>query len=125
MARKTVSRKTTATRRSDFQPRQLLMAGLGAVSLGRKQAIKSYSQATGEIGNLRDRTETVMKEAEAAARSLRKKVEGKVLQFRKTTEKQLAPVLARFGVNAGLKKPVSAPVKAKSASAPAKRRARR
>ena len=125
MARKTVSRKTTATRRSEFQPRQLLLAGLGAVSLGRKQAIKSYSQATGEIGNLRVRSETVMKEAEAAARSLRKQVEGKVLQFRKTTEKQLAPVLARFGVNAGVKAPVPAASKAKSASAPAKRRARR
>lgn len=123
MARKTVSRKTTAIRRSEFQPRQLLLAGLGAVSLGRKQAIKSYSQATGEIGNLRVRSESVVKEAEAAARSLRKQVEGKVLQFRKTTEKQLAPVLARFGVNAPAKAPTKAA--AKRASAPAKRRARR
>ena len=115
MARKTVSRKTTATRRSEFQPRQLLLAGLGAVSLGRKQAIKSYSQATGEIGNLRVRTESVVKEAETAARNLRKQVEGKVLKFRQTTEKQLAPVLARFGVKAP----------AKVVAKPAKRRARR
>ena len=119
MARKTVTRKTTATRRSEFQPRQLLLASLGAVSLGRKQAIKRYSQATGEIGNLRDRTESVVKEAEAAARNLRKHVEGKVLKFRQTTEKQLAPVLARFGMKAGVK------ATANATAAPAKRRARR
>ena len=111
MVRKTSKRSATVALRPDFQPRELLLAGIGAVSLGRKQAIKRYSQATGEIGNLRERTESVVKEGEIAARKLRKQVESEVAKFRKQAlalvtearsqaEQRIAPVLARLGVKA-------------------------
>ena len=46
MARTTKTRRAAprSTPRTDLQPRELLLAGLGALSLGRKQAIKSYAE---------------------------------------------------------------------------------
>ncbi len=45
MARKTSKRQASPSRKSPFQPRDLLLAGLGAVSLGKKEVSKLGSRA--------------------------------------------------------------------------------
>ena len=108
MVRKTSKHPVTA-RRPEFQSRDLLLAGIGAVSLGRKQVIQTYLQAAREIDHLPAKAEAMVKEAEFAARKLRKQVEGEVSKFHKQAlvlvtearnqaEKRLNPVLARLGV---------------------------
>lgn len=101
MARKIATRPATIDR-PGFQPRELLLAGIGAVSLGRKRVIQSYSQATGDVESFRERAQLLVKDAETAARKLGKQVQGEALKFRSKAEKQLAPVLSRFGVKAAL-----------------------
>jgi hypothetical protein len=109
MVRKTTKRSATAALRPDFQARELLLAGIGAVSLGRKQVLRTYAQAARDLDGLPAKAEAVVKDAEIAARKLRKQVEGEVSKFRKQAlalvteartqaEKRIAPVLARFGV---------------------------
>lgn len=109
MARKTTNRPAASERHAEFQPRQLLLAGIGAVSLGRKQVIQTCAQAARDIDDLPAKAEAVVKEAEIAARKLRKQVEGEVSKFRRQAiaiatqarteaEKRFAPVLVRLGV---------------------------
>lgn len=45
MARKTSKRPVSTARRTRFQPHDLLLAGLGAVSLGRRQVLAFANQA--------------------------------------------------------------------------------
>jgi len=111
MVRKTTKRPVTAIRRHEFQPRELLLAGIGAVSLGRKRVLQSYAKAARDIDSLPGKSEAVVKDAEIAARKLRKQVENEVSKFRKQAlalvtearsqaEKRFAPVLVRLGVKA-------------------------
>jgi hypothetical protein len=127
MVRKSSKRPAVAAHRPEFQPRELLLAGIGAVSLGRKQIIQSYAQAARDIDALPAKAEAVVKDAESAARKLRKQVEAEVSRFRKQTaslvtevrsqaEKRFAPVLVSLGV-----KP--APAKRRVAKEPAARKA--
>jgi hypothetical protein len=126
MVRKTSKRPAASVQRLEFQPRELLLAGIGAVSLGRKQIIESYAQAARDIDALPAKAESVVKEAENAARKLRKQVEGEVSKFRKQAvalvheartqaEKRFAPVFVRLGV-----KP--APAKRRATKKPATRK---
>ena len=126
MVRKTSKRPAAAARRPEFQPRELLLAGIGAVSLGRKQVLETYAQAARDIDSLPAKAEAVVKDAEIAARKLRKQVEGEVSKFRKQAvalvteartqaEKRFAPVLVRLGV-----KP--APAKRRTTKKPAARK---
>jgi hypothetical protein len=131
MVRKTSKRPVMAAHRPEFQPRELLLAGIGAVSLGRKQVVQTYLQAARDIDHLPAKAEAMVKEAEFAARKLRKQVEGEVSKFHKQAlalvtearsqaEKRLNPVLARLGV-----RPVSAKrrsVKKPTARKPSQRR---
>jgi hypothetical protein len=113
MARKTIKRPASAAKHSQFQPQDLLLAGIGAVSLGRKQVIEAYANGFEGVAELRS-------QAEHAVQSAAKTLNGKVIQLRKQAEAKatplakkvikladeakaqaktrLAPVLARLGV---------------------------
>ena len=56
MARKTRTR-TVSPPRSKTQPRDLLLAGVGAVSLGRKQFLQAYADGFQGLAVLRDRAQ--------------------------------------------------------------------
>ena len=125
------SKPRSATPRSapspELQPRELLLAGLGAISLGRKQAIKSYSEGFVSLASLRSRAEVAVQEAVESVNSqvlnLRKQAKSKVTSAQKKvvalatearvqSEIRLAPVLARFGVKAKKRKPAAKRAKA-------------
>lgn len=108
MARKTQKRAAT-TRRRSYQPQDLLLAGIGAISLGRKQIANAYSQGFDGVVELTDRTQEVVQSAVSTlndqvadirkrAVSLRKQVEKQVAGLRKQARTSLVPVLARLGV---------------------------
>lgn len=85
MARKTIKHPASAAKHSQFQPQDLLLAGLGAVSLGRKQVIEAYANGFEGVAELRNR-------AEHAVQSAAKTLNGKVVQLRKQAEASAAPV---------------------------------
>lgn len=108
MARKTQKRVTTAGRRT-YQPQDLLLAGIGALSLGRKQIASAYVSGFDGVVELTDRTQEVVQAAASTlgqqvadfqkrAVSLRKQLEKQVDGFRKQAQTSLAPVFARLGV---------------------------
>lgn len=110
MARKTQKRATTANHRS-YQPQDLLLAGIGAVSLGRKQIASAYVSGFDGVVELTDRTQEAVQAAASSlgqqvaviqkrAVSLRKQLEKRVEGFRKQAQASLAPVFARLGVKA-------------------------
>jgi len=85
MARKTIKRSAPAARHSQFQPQDLLLAGIGAVSLGRKQVIEAYANGFEGVAELRN-------QAEHAVQSAAKSFNGKVIQLRKQAESKAAPL---------------------------------
>ncbi|OGT59130.1 MAG: hypothetical protein A3E01_20040 [Gammaproteobacteria bacterium RIFCSPHIGHO2_12_FULL_63_22] len=111
MARKTQKRATTAGRRT-YQPQDLLLAGIGAFSLGRKQIANAYVSGFDGVVELTDRTQEVVQAAASTlgqqvadiqkrAVSLRKQFSKRVEGFRKQAQTTLAPVFARLGVKIG------------------------
>jgi hypothetical protein len=110
MASKSKSRP--APRRASstpIQPQDLFFAGIGAVSLGRKRAKALYAKAAPAARNavayvrdarseagwyLRDASEQGMEAASGAQAKVRKLV----AQAQREARKQLAPVLARLGL---------------------------
>jgi len=145
MARKIV-RRAAPRAAKPLQPRDLVLAGIGAVSLGRKQVLQTYADGFDGIVDLRARTEKSLnayvksakgkvagleKQAKAKTASLKKQVKAKVAPIQKNlvalateakaqAETRLAPVLAKLGVK---KKPVrrAATKKKVVAKRPAKR----
>ncbi|KFN42914.1 hypothetical protein [Arenimonas oryziterrae] len=129
MARKISKRTPRATKNAPVQPRELLLAGIGAVSLGRKQAIKSYADTLEGAADLRARAEAAVqdavetvsgkvvalrKQAKASVGPMQKKVIALASEAKTQAETRLAPVLAKFGVKkkaikrtAAKKKPVA------------------
>lgn len=85
MARKTTRRSVSSSRRSQFQPRDLLLAGLGAVSIGRKQAAYIYANGFDDLLEMGFR-------AQDAVQSAAKTVSGKVASLRKQAKAKAAPV---------------------------------
>jgi hypothetical protein len=117
MARKTTKRPASAARRTEFQPHDFLLAGLGAVSLGRKQVAQFYENGfegvADGVAELRSRAEDAVQSAAKTVSdkvvALRKQAKAKaapvkkqVIQFANEAKAQaqtrLAPVLAKFGV---------------------------
>jgi len=121
MARKTTKRPASAARRTEFQPHDLLLAGIGAVSLGRKQVASFYANGfDGVVIGVADSVADLRSRAEDAVQSAAKTVNGKVIAFRKQAvakakpvqkkviafaneakaqaQSRLAPVLAKLGV---------------------------
>ena len=118
MVRSTPTRRRSP-RKTEISPRTVMLAGIGAASLGRKQAIKS-------IDGLAELPETLRLRAEDAAREAGKSV----AKFRKQAKAKLAPVkkqVAGFAQQAQAEFETRfAPVLVKlGAKAPAKRTARK
>jgi hypothetical protein len=76
--------------RQEFNPRVLLLAGVGAVSLGRKQAIRTIEEAGDNAAALRKRVDASIKTFEARAKKLTKQAEGDFRRLRKQAEGQAA-----------------------------------
>ena len=148
MARKTTTKRVakSAPSTSGSPSRDLVLAGIGAVSLGRKQAIASYQNFGQNAAEFGERVSGSIKSFETEAKKLRKKTETKVVKLRKQAEAQiqpiqekviavvtearaqaearLSPVFAKFGIKQAAKKRVTrkrAP--AKKATAKRTRRA--
>jgi DNA anti-recombination protein RmuC len=135
MTRKTTRRpaaRKAATRKLELTPRAVLLAGLGAVSLGRKQAQESLEALAANAGELRARADDAAREAGARVAKLRKQAQTRLAPVQKQAEAfarqaeqqfetTFAPVLARFGVAA---KPAKRRAPARRAK-PAARRARK
>lgn len=85
MARKTTRHPASAGKHTPFQPQDLLLAGIGAVSLGSKQVIEAYANGFEGVAELRNR-------AEQAVQSATKTLNGRVIQLRKQAEATAAPV---------------------------------
>jgi hypothetical protein len=141
MARKTTTKRVgkSVPRTGGSPSRDLLLAGIGAVSLGRKQAIDSYQnfgqnaaelgeRVSGSIKNFekegqklrkqaKTKVEKLRQQAEAQIVPIRKKVLAVVTEARAQAEARLGPVLGRFGVKMAPKK------RAATKRAPAKKAA--
>jgi hypothetical protein len=147
MARKTTTKRVVKSvpKTSGSPSRDLVLAGIGAVSLGRKQAIASYQNFGQNAAELGERVSDSIKSFETGAKNLRKKTENKVVKLRKQAEAQiipfqnkvlavvteakaqaearLAPVLGRFGIKAAAKKRATKRAPAKKAVAKRTRKA--
>lgn len=140
MARK-IQKRTAPARNRAYQPQDLLLAGIGAFSLGRKQIASAYANGFDNVVDLTDRTQEAVQAAAASISeqaadyrkkvvSLRKQVDKRVVVIRKQVDQQvelfrkqaqakLAPVLAKLGVKV-------APARRKTSRAkPAAKRARK
>lgn len=116
-------------------PRQLVLAGLGAVSLARKQAIKSFDAVVTGSGEVRDVgleiASGLLADASERASVLRQRVERRIEPVLLSAQahvgavvdelkQRAAPVLGRFGVQV----PTAARKKAAGTRATARRAAR-
>jgi len=92
MATRTQNKRATRrpAPRKEFDPRDLLLAGVGAVSLGRKQALRSIEEAGGNLIALRGKFDASVKSFESRARKLTREAEGDFLRLRKQAEGKVA-----------------------------------
>jgi hypothetical protein len=86
--KKRAARRTAP--RQEFNPRALLLAGVGAVSLGRKQAIRSIEEAGDNAAALRKQVDASVKSLEAKARAFTRQAEGEFARVNKTAKARVA-----------------------------------
>lgn len=133
-----MKRKTSVRRapKSAATSRDVLLAGIGAVSLGRKQVIKSYTDAVSSVYSLRDQANAAVNAAGAKAVRLRKQAQARIAPARKTVvtlvsglrsqaQAQLQPVLGKLGLAATKARVSRKPAAAKRAPAKAVKRSRK
>ena len=136
MVRKTRKRPAPVAGSRHYQARDVLLAGLGAVSLGRKQVIAAYANGFEGILDLGVAAEASVKQAvkqagkavsgkvvalRRQAAPVQKRVEGLARETRARISHGLAPVLSKLGVSTrGAKK--SATKRAPARKSPAARR---
>ena len=130
MARKTSKRPAPVAGTRSIQARDVFFAGIGAVSLGRKQVVDAYANGYEGLAELRDSAEAAVRQAgktvtgkvESLRRQASKTVTGKVASLRRQAapakkkveafareageqlRERIAPALARFGVAKPAKK---------------------
>jgi len=115
MTRSTTTRRRTA-RKTEFSPRDFVLAGLGAVSLGRKQALKSIEGLAELPVSLRQRADAAAREAGSRVAKLRKQAKTRLAPVQKQAasfakqaqaefETRFAPVLAKLGAKPKAKRP--------------------
>jgi dsDNA-specific endonuclease/ATPase MutS2 len=88
-----IQKKRAARRiapRQEFNPRDLLLAGVGAVSLGRKQAIRSIEEAGDNAAALRKQVDASVKSLEAKARAFTRQAEGEFTRLSKQAKARVA-----------------------------------
>lgn len=135
MTRSTSPRRTVrkTTTRTELSPRALLLAGLGAASLGRKQALKSVDGLAASAEDIRGRAEAAALEAGNRVAKFRKQAKARLAPVQKQAsqfalkaqaefEARFAPVLAKLGGKTPAKRTTRA---AKRVTRPAAKRARK
>lgn len=132
MTRSTTTRRTP--RKTEVKPHDFLLAGIGALSLGRKQALRSIDglvtgsdqivlQVDAAARKAAKRIAGFRKQAQARLAPVRKQAEALGRQVQADVETRLAPVLAKFGVK---RSPAKRPARAaKRSPRPAAKRARK
>ncbi|WP_146909607.1 hypothetical protein [Arenimonas daejeonensis] len=134
--------RTRTTRRSvrktktktELSPRAVLLAGLGAVSLCRKQALKSVDGLATGADDLRSRAEAAAREAGNRVAKFRKQAKTRIAPVQKQAaqfaqlaqaefEARFAPVLVKLGAKAPARKRTART--AKRTTRPAARRSRK
>ena len=113
MVRKTRKHPAPVAGSRHYQARDVLLAGLGAMSLGRKQALAAYANGFEGILDLGVAAETSVRQAvQQASKAVsgkvvalrrqvapaQKKVEGFARETRTRLHQRLAPVLSKLGV---------------------------
>ncbi|MEO8001643.1 MAG: hypothetical protein ABI644_07180 [Arenimonas sp.] len=86
--KKTVKTVRTATKKTEAGSRDLLLAGIGAVSLGRKKAISSYANALQNVVDFSTYLNDSVKNGEKTAKKLRKQAESKFNQLNKQAQNE-------------------------------------
>lgn len=115
MVRSTPTRRRSP-RKTEVSPRTLMLAGIGAASLGRKQAIKSIDGLAELPETLRQRAEDVACEAGKSVARFRKQAKARLAPVKKQVagfaqhaqaefETRFAPVLVTLGAKAPAKRP--------------------
>ena len=118
MASKSKSRP--ASRRAiPFQPQDLILAGIGAVSLGRKEARRLYAKAGPAARLVVAYARDAQEQAVLAASDAQAKVVSLAAKAQSDAQKKLAPVFAKLGIKA---KAAPKP-RARKKAAPRRRRA--
>jgi vacuolar-type H+-ATPase subunit H len=102
MANRTQKKRSTprTAARQEFNPRVLLLAGVGAVSLGRKQAIRTIEEAGDNAVNLRKQAKASVKTIEAKARQFTRQAEGEFVRLSKQAKAQVAKLRKQAGSKA-------------------------
>ena len=118
MAKQIKTRRAAVANKTGIEGRDLLLAGIGAVSLTRKQGIKLYStlveegkQMSGRVeqtlANLQDQAklgaELVRERFDAVASPIRARADATYSTVKAELESRLAPVLDRLGVKRSVK----------------------
>jgi hypothetical protein len=107
--KKRAARRTAP--RQEFNPRVLLLAGVGAVSLGRKQAIRSIEEAGDNAAALRRQVDASVKSLEAKARAFTRQAEGEFARVNKQAKARVAKLRKQAeGTIAQLRRQASAQV---------------
>ena len=133
MTRSTKTRRTARKTKTELSPRAVLLAGLGAVSLGRKQALKSVDGLATGAQTLRARAETAALKAGNQVAKIRKQAKAKLAPVQKQAtqfanqaqaefEARFAPVLVKLGAKAPAKRTTRA---TKRTTRPAAKRTRK
>jgi hypothetical protein len=134
MTRTRTTRRTARKTKTELTPRAVLLAGIGAASLCRKQALKSVDGLAAGADTLRNRAESAARDAGSTVAKLRKQAKAKLAPVQKQAtqfaqlaqaefEARFAPVLAKLGAKAPTKKrPARA---AKRTARPAAKRSRK
>ena len=118
MASKSKSRPAPR-RTTPFQPQDLFLAGIGAVSLGRKNAARVYAKAGSAVELAVAYARDAQEQGRLAADEARSKVLSFAAKAQTDAQKKLAPVLAKLGIKA---KPAKPRARKKSAAATRGRR---
>jgi len=97
MASKSKSRPAPR-RATQFQPQDLILAGIGAVSLGRKKAQTLYAKAAPAARLAVAYARDAQEQGRLVADEARSKVIDFAAKAQSDAQKKLAPVLARLGI---------------------------
>jgi hypothetical protein len=102
-----VKKKSTA-KVQETTLRHLWLAGLGALSVARREALNTATDAAAKIESLKQQAGKLANEAQANVRdgiaNVREQGEAKVGQFSTEVEARLAPVLVKLGLKPQAKK---------------------
>ena len=94
--KKTVKTVRATTQKTEAASRDLLLAGIGAVSLGRKKAISSYANALQNVVDFSTYLNDSVKNGEKTAKKFRKQAETKLSQLNKQAQTEGAKIQKQF-----------------------------